>query len=192
MYEKVPCRLLTTFAVDSFEGCPVFFLTRFSLEEQRRIRNALRDSTNSVEGSSFCYFGYLWPENDTTTHSVQDLRDLFESCDPLSPAFHPRSPGPYHLDDYPSLFIAVDERCLDPENRKVLMFHTFRSEDSNDKLGWEYGLVPAGDALINFVCLEIGKLSPDEVFMDMKLLWMSDLREHAAEYLAKHNQNRRT
>ena len=130
------------------EGAPVFFLQDFDLEQERLIRSALSELANADFddlGNEFIHFGYLW-EDGSKKRSLDDLRDLFESCDPYSPAFNAKSPGPYKFANYPQHFIAVDERALEPETPKVLMATTtdFHGEDVADDLGWACGTVCTG------------------------------------------------
>ena len=164
---------------------PVFFLQPFSREEERRIRTAL-STLCTVEkgqdwGNDYIYMGYLWP-NDTANHSLEDLRDLFESCEPFSPAYISTKPGPYRLSNYPSNFIAVDERCLDVNEPKVFIASSldFHGEDTSDDLGWTYGYVDASEAHIDYVGFDIANSGPEEVIEEPKKLWLSDLKEFSA------------
>ena len=167
------------------EGASVFFLQPFSREEERKIRTAL-STLHDVEegqdwGNDYIYMGYCWP-NDTAKHSIEDLRDLFESCDPFSLAYNSKRPGPYRLSNYPSNFIAVDERCLDVDGPKVFIASTldFHGEDTSDDLGWTYGYVDASEAYSDYINFDIANMGPEEVIKEPKKLWLSDLKEYSA------------
>ena len=87
-------------------ACPVFFLGAFTLPEERQTRTALsrRGLTDGGVEKHFGYAGCPWPESDGggKTYTIEDLRDLFEASEPLSPFFNPNSP--IRLANYPGHF----------------------------------------------------------------------------------------
>jgi len=146
-------------------GCPVFFLRPFTPSEERTIRGALSDIGSIDEGENwghdFYYFGDIF--RDGKRHSLEDLRDLFESCDPMSPSYNPKKPGPITLASYPSDIVAVDEACLRADDPKVWMMTSldFHGEDVSDQLGWMYGTVEPKEAAIAWMNLRYEKQVTD-------------------------------
>ena len=128
---------------------------------------------------TFALAGYLWP-NSTAKHSLEDLRDLFESCDPFSPAFDPKSPGPYLFSNYPDHIIVVDERALEVEPKVLLVTSMdFHGEEIGDQLGWYYGEIDAKEAHISWVNLDVANMGPHDMIDEPSELWLSDLKEYA-------------
>lgn len=166
-------------------GAPIFYLQPFSLEQERLVRTKLRE-LNDIEqnqdwGKDWIYFGFIW--SDGQKHSVEDLRDLFESCDPFSPTFDAKRPGQYRFHNYPHHFIAVDDRIFEPEPQVWLASSMgLYLDDVDDQLGWYYGLVKAKDAHLAWVNLDIANLGPDELIDDPLQLWLSDMKEAKREW----------
>nr|POE47284.1 hypothetical protein CFP56_00616 [Quercus suber] len=134
-------------------------------------------------GSEFTYHGYIFPSTSDKIHTLQDLADLFQKCDPASPLFEPNF-SDVRFDGYPHHFVALDERVLDADNPTVIMASSLDFSNipfSNDSLGWLHGTVEADHAHINFVNLDIANVGPDECFDDCKSLWMNDLKAHKKE-----------
>lgn len=150
---------------DTIEGTPIFYLHRFTLEEERIVRDALSELNDYEDedfGGNWIFFGYIFPSNSSRStsdkHTITDLRDLFEGCHRFSPTFDPKSP--YRFANYPRNFIVVDEKCLDEDHPKVLLASSLDFHDPNldDKLGWYYGYVEAKDAHLNWVNLDIANM----------------------------------
>ena len=163
-------------------GAPVIFLKPFSEEEERKIRFNLAELSDIEEdedwGADWIYVGYPWKDGGKK-HTLEELRDLFESCDPMSPSFDSKSPGPYRFKDYPHHFIAVDERALEPEPKVVLCSSLdFSGEETLDQLGWYYGEMDAKEVHLAWVNLDIANMGPGDFFEPEKL-WLSDLKEYA-------------
>lgn len=133
-------------------------------------------------GPLFIWHGYLFQDGEM--HTLEDLRDLFESSDPLSPFFDPAKVGPYRSTHYPHNFVAVDGKIFDSEP-KLWMASTldFHGADVGDQLGWITGRVDAAESSIIFVNLDIANAGPEENFDEDSLgkLWLSDLTEYRAE-----------
>ena len=168
-------------------GAPVFYLQPFTVEQERIVRARLREQ-NDIEvdedwGKDWAYFGYIFPDKGQK-HSIEDLRDLFESCDHFSPQFDSKNPGPVRLYDYPHHFIAVDDNILEDEPQVWLAssldmhFH----DDGHDELGWTHGLVCANDAHLNWVNLAIANMGPEEQIDDPNQLWLTDLKEAKVDW----------
>jgi hypothetical protein len=176
-------------------GAPVFYLQQFTLEEERIVRSRLRE-LNDIEvdedwGQDWSYFGYIFPDKGQK-HSMEDLRDLFESCDHSSPQFDRQKPGPFRLYDYPSHFIAVDEKILEDDPQVWLASSLdFSLDDVSDDLGWTYGLIPAKEAHLDWVNLDIANMGPDEQIDDPKKLWLTDLKEAKKEWEKLHEEELR-
>ncbi|KAK5130018.1 hypothetical protein LTR08_002534 [Meristemomyces frigidus] len=168
------------------ECCPVFFLRRFTLDEERRIRTALSRyedwEANDAGGKEFFYAGYLWPATDSATHTLEELRDLFERSDPNSPFFSPShsSSGELRLTNYPSDFIALDDRALDAEGPRVIVASCL---DFGYELGWEYGVTSAVEAYVAWVNLDVANMGLQELVEadEVGRLWLSDVKAYAAE-----------
>ncbi|KAK5174215.1 uncharacterized protein LTR77_001295 [Saxophila tyrrhenica] len=171
------------FNFSGVDVCPVFFLEPFTADQERRVRTSL-STLDHVEqgedwGNEYCFFGYLWPD-DNRKHSLEDLKDLFESCDPFNPAYNANSSGPYLFANYPHHFVAVDSHCLDETNPKVLIASSldFHGEDVSDDLGWTCGLVPATEAHLDWLNFDIANAGPEEVIEQPENVWLSDLKEY--------------
>lgn len=167
-------------------GAPVFYLMPFSLDQERIVRSRLRDLNDIEEdedwGKDFTYFGYLWPDGGQK-HTLEDLRDLFESCDRYSPSFDSSNPGPYRLLDYPHHFIAVDDKILEPDAEVWLVSSLdFNLDDVSDDLGWIYGLNRAKDVHLNWINLDIANMGPEDMVDNPQKLWLSDLKEEKADW----------
>ena len=192
VFGTYPFKSFYTDKTDDVEGAPVFFLQPFIPEEERTARTALSGVTDIEDDKDYAFLGYLW-QNDEAKHSLEDLRDLFESCEPFSPAYNAKSPGPYSFVNYPHHFIALDERVLDPENPKVWLVSSldFHGEDVSDELGWVYGTNDASEAHINWINLDIANVGPEECFDDGETtkLWLSDLKEYAAHDWNSEDEN---
>lgn len=104
-------------------------------------------------------------------------------CSRRSPSFAPTR-SHLHLKSYPSHFFAVDERALDPEAKVILASNlgSYDESESND-LGWLFGMVPAADAHIYYMNLEVINMGPREMVEGKrtKKLWLSDLKTYAKE-----------
>lgn len=172
-------------ADDELRGAPVFYLHPFTLEQERIIRSRLRE-LNDIEqdedwGRDWSYFGYIW--SDGQKHSMEDLRDLFESCDHFSPSFDKNNPGPYRLYEYPRHFIAVDDKIFEEDPQVWLASSLdFHLDDASDMLGWTYGLDFTKDVHLNWVNLDIANMGPDEMINEPKKLWLTDLKEAKKEW----------
>lgn len=164
-------------------GASVFFLQRFTPDEERQVRSALRQLDDAEEGEDwgkeFNYFGYVWPDSNSK-HTMQDLRDLFQECDWWSPTYKPEAPGPYSFASYPREFVAIDERCLDPDEPMVILATSmdFSSEMLDDALGWIYGYAPAKSAYMGYTNFWLGNMGPDAFIEEMNYLWLTDLKEY--------------
>ena len=173
---------ITADEADDMSGAPVFFLQPFTQDEERTIRANLSEKSDIEQeedwGADWIYFGYPWP-NSNEKHSLEDLRDLFESCDPFCPSFNPKSSGPYRFANYPCHFIAVDERALDAEPKVLLVTSLdFHGEEVGDELGWTYGLNEAKEAHLNWVNLDVANMGPADMFDEETKFWLSDLKEY--------------
>ena len=112
---------------------------------------------------------------------MEDVRDLFESCDPFSPSYDSNKPGPYHMVEYPRHFIVADDRCFEPEPQVIMVSSLdFSPEEGYDQLGWTYGYIDAKTAHIDWVNFDIANIGPEEAIAEPKKLWLSDLKEYAA------------
>ncbi|KAK5116815.1 hypothetical protein LTR85_009075 [Meristemomyces frigidus] len=184
---------------DKVECCPVFFLRPFTLQEERQIRANLSKQCDSEEdqdwGNEYFYAGYLWLSNtntntntnpnpntdtNTETRSTEDLRDLFEKCDPKSPLFNP-SYSSLRMPSYPANFIAVDDRALDSAKPRVILASSLDFYHPTNDLGWIYGLVDAEEAHVNWVNLDIANMGVEEMVEEPQKLWLSDLKASARE-----------
>jgi hypothetical protein len=169
-------------------GAPVFYLQPFSLEEERNVRTKLRE-LNDIEqdedwGKDWIYFGYIWADGGQK-HSIEELRDLFESCDHFSPSFDSKMPGPYRLFDYPYNFIAVDNQIFKPEPKVWLASaFGFNLDGVSDQLGWSFGTIDAKEAHLAWVNLDVGNMWPDEFLDEPHQLWLSDMKEAKREWEA--------
>lgn len=164
-------------------GAPVFYLQPFTPQQERILRSKLRELSNTEEGENWgadwIYFGYIWSDQGEK-HSLEDLREFFEKCDPYSPSFDSSYPGHYQVDNYPRNFIAIDEKIFEPEPQVWLVSHLdfFLDDDSvSDQLGWIYGLIPAKEAHIAYVNLDIANMGPEDFINDPRKLWLGDLKE---------------
>lgn len=106
---------------------------------------------------------------------MEDIRDLLESSDRKSPYF--KETSPVRVVSYPSHFIAIDERILDPEPQCILATSLDFSDDRYDNIGWLYGDVDADEAHIDYVNLDVANMGIDEM-CESKKLWLSDLTEY--------------
>ena len=166
----------------------MFFLKPFTPEEERRVRTsvcALGDVEDDCEdwGHLFIWHGYIF--QDGKEHFIEDLRDLFERCDPFSPFYDEQAAGAYRLGSYPHNFVAADDKVLDPEQPKVWLASTldFSGEDTADQLGWTYGRLDAKESSIIFVNLDIANMGPEECLDEgtVDQLWLSDLTAYREE-----------
>jgi hypothetical protein len=167
-------------------GAPVFYLQPFTREQERTVRSKLRELSDAEEGeywgADWIYFGYIWSDQGRP-HSIKDLRDFFERCDPFSPSFDSNYPGHHQIDNYPRNFIAVDEKIFEPEPQVWLASSLdFYLDGVSDQLGWIYGLIPAKEAHIAWVNLDIANMGPEEHIDDPMKLWLSDLKECQREW----------
>lgn len=164
----------------------MFFLHPFSVEEERIVRFNLRE-LNDIDkdeywGREWTFYGYLW-QDEGKKHTIHDLRDLFESCDPFSPSYDPKQPGPYKITAYPHHFACIDWRIFDREPKVILASSLdFHGEDVSDELGWTYGLIDAKDFHLNYVNLDIANMGPEEMINEPQKLWLSDLKEYKPEW----------
>ena len=162
-------------------GAPVFYLQEFSLQQERIVRSKLRELSDIEKGTDFgkdfIYFGNIFADKERK-HTMQDLQDLFESCDPYSPSFDSNNPGPYRLQNYPRHFIAVDDKIFQP-GPKVWMASSldFHLEDADDQLGWTIGEMDAKDAHLAWVNLDIANMGLCEQVEESQKLWLSDLKQ---------------
>lgn len=169
--------------IDDVNVAPVIFLQPFTPDDERTIRFNLSEKSDiekdEVWGSDWTYLGYLWSKGHEK-RTLEDLRNLFESCDPFSPSFDPQSPEPFRMRNYPPHFIAVDDRALDAEPKVILAssldFHG--DIDASDELGWHYGVMEAKEAYLAWVNLDVANMGPADFFEPEKL-WLSDLKEYA-------------
>jgi len=90
--------------------CSVFYLEPLTIEQERAVRRAVQADIGDFPdvGCEYCFFGYLWPSG-SEKHTVQDMRDLFEKCDPRSLSFDP-SYSNVRMLTYPNEWVAVDAR----------------------------------------------------------------------------------
>lgn len=121
-------------------GAPVFYLQPFTSAQERTLRSNLQELSSTEEGENWgadwIFFDYVWSDQGQV-HSVEDLRDFFERCDPFSPLFDSKYPGHHWIDDYPHNFIAVDEKVLEPEPQVWLASSVdFSLDEVHDQLGW--------------------------------------------------------
>ena len=134
-------------------------------------------------GHLFTWHGYLFKDNEK--HTLEDLRDLFESSDPHSPSFSTQKPSPYRLASYPRHFVALDEKVLSTEKPKVWMASTldFHGASVRDDLGWIIGRIDAAEASITFVNWDVANMGPEECLDEETLdkLWLSDLKSYRGE-----------
>ena len=178
------------------EGAGVFFLSPFTLDEQRSIRTALSGLSDIEVDTDFAneytYHGYLWPTDSAPNsnaehghHTVQDLLDLFQISHPSSPFFDAKSH--LRLTSYPGHCIVVDNRCLDEEDPKVLLVsdrdftHFHSGMNASDEQGWLCGAVEPSEAHINWVNLDIANMAVEECAEEVEKLYMNDLKQWAAE-----------
>lgn len=169
-------------------ACPVFFQQPFSQKQERRIRAAvcaLGDVEDGQDwGHLFIWHGYIF-KDEGKDHTLEDLRDLFESCDPMSPFFNKEKAGFYRLHSYPYNFVALDDKVLDPEVPKVWMASSldFHGEDVDDDLGWTIGRLDAKETSIIFVNFNVANSGPDECLDEGTIdqLWLSDLKAYREE-----------
>lgn len=170
----------------------VFFLQRFDAKQQRHIRAAM-SALDDVEdgedwGNDYIWLGYLWPEG-SDKRTIQDLRDLFEKCDPYSSSYDPKKTPPYPRFKYPNHFMAVDDRVFEDEPQVLLASSLdFHSEETFERLGWTYGYVPARTAHINWVNYDVVNAGPEESIDDYKRLWLSDVKEYSANEWAREHE----
>ena len=164
----------------------MFYLQPFTPEQERIVRSKLRELSDTEEGETWgadwVYLGYIWSDQERT-HSIEDLRDFLEKCDPFSPLFDSSYPGHCQVDNYPRNFIAVDEKIFEPEPQVWLASSLdFHLDEVYDQLGWIYGLIPAKEAHIAWVNLDIANMGPEEFIDDPMKLWLSDLKECQREW----------
>ncbi|KAK4545994.1 hypothetical protein LTR36_002558 [Oleoguttula mirabilis] len=168
---------------EEIECCPVFFLRPFAPQEELQIRANLSKKSAAEEGEDwgkeYLYAGYPWPDG-TGQRAIQDLRDLFEKCDPRSPAFDD-SYSTLRMTSYPRNFLAVDDRALVADEPRVIVASNLGFHHPTNKLGWEYGLANAENAYLNWVNLDVGNMNLDEMMNDTQRLWLSDLTAFAKE-----------
>ena len=175
------------------DACPIFFLQPFTQEEERQLRTsvcALGDVESGEDwGHDFIWHGYLF--DDGQKHTMQDLRDFFESCDPFSPSFDKKKAGPHRLASYPHNFAALDDKVLDTKEPKVWMASTLdlSGEDTSESLGWTIGRLDAAQTHIVYVNLDIANMGPEECFDEdtVDQLWLSDLKAYREEDWAREN-----
>lgn len=168
-------------------ACPVFFLRPFTPDEERKIRAAICELGRVEDGvgwgHDYMCRGYIFP--DGKSHTIEDLRDLFERCDPFSPFYDPANPGPHDLRSYPHHFVAVDDKIFDAEGPKVWLASTldFHGEDVSDSLGWIYGRIDPQEVNITYVNLDIANMGPEELLDEGTVdhLWLSDLTAYREE-----------
>lgn len=131
-------------------------------------------------GHPFTWHGYIF--QDGKPHTLEDLRNLFENSDSYSPFFNKGKAGPYRLDAYPSNFVALDEKVLDPDSPKVWMASSV-DFGIDDQLGWITGRVDASETNVAFMNLDIANAGPVECFdVDtIDKLWLSDLSAYREE-----------
>ena len=133
-------------------------------------------------GHHFIWHGYLF--KDGKSHTLDDLRELFEASDPFSPSFDPVKAGPYRCTSYPNNFAAIDDQIFEPQP-KVWMASSldFSGEDTADDLGWITGRVSAAETSIAFLNLDIANIGPEEIFDEETTgkLWLSDLKAYRKE-----------
>ena len=147
----------------------MFFLRPFTIERQRRIRIELSKLSDMEEGmdwgKDFLYLGYPW--SDSSTKTPEDLRNLFETCDPFSASYDPHSPDPFRFTSYPHHFIAIDDAILD-ERPKVWLCSSldFHGADVNDQLGWSYGGTAGSGAYLAYSNLSIANMGPRGLIED--------------------------
>jgi len=112
---------------------------------------------------------------------MENLRNLFEKCDPQSPFFDP-SYSKLRLMGYPYHFLAVDERALDECDPRVIVASDVDFYHPTGDLGWQYGLTAANEAYSAFINVEIANMGLIEVIdNDARRLWLSDLSAFAVE-----------
>lgn len=128
------------------------------------------------------FSGYIFSD-EGQKHSLEDFRDLLESCDRFSPSYDRKRPGPYRFYDYPSHFVAVDDKIFEEQPQVWLVSSLdFSLDDVSDELGWIYGLVDAKEVHVDWVNLDIGNMGPEEFIDEPERLWLSDLKETKKEW----------
>lgn len=165
--------------------CPVFYLCPFNVYQERAIRAALNNEDERFAQhlpKDFAYHGYLFPPG-SGNHTIEDLFDMFQKCDPCSPIFDP-SYSSLRFSNYPGNFVAVDSGCLNAEDPRVGMAHVEFSwfpapeDGAIHHIGWKYGTSRAGMAWTSFQNLWIANMGPEELFDDCKTMYLHDLKEH--------------
>lgn len=181
------CKRVADPTLGNVECCPVFFLRNYTLDEERQIREALSE-LNDIEvendfGQEYYYPGHIWPDGDSKRiRSLEDLRDLFEKCDPQSPFFDPSYSG-LRIMSYPGNFVVVDDRALDKEKPQVILASSLDFYHPSNKLGWAYGMVAAKDAHLNWLNVDGANMGLSEMTEggQTEKLWLSDLSVYATE-----------
>ncbi|KAH9812972.1 hypothetical protein Tdes44962_MAKER05739 [Teratosphaeria destructans] len=169
----------------------VWLLRPFSLDEERWIRRAFT-ALYSIEegedyGKEFAYIQYPWPsppEAPTRCRSLQDLRDLFQKSDPMSPFYDPENTA-FRMDSYPHHFFAVDDTIVDAKNPRVWLASSLDFYHESNEMGWYTGLIPPEEAGNAFCNLEIANLGPGELIEgsggEVNKLWLGDLTPGEAD-----------
>lgn len=135
----------------------------------------------SSHESTFIPYESLWP-NENQPKTLQDLRNLFEKSQYMSPFFDPTNTG-LRLTSYPCHFFAVDERALDPEKPQVILATTQRFRRKRNNLGWLYAVTAAEEAHVDFECINMTDFRLSELVKGQipERLWLSDLETYAKE-----------
>ncbi|KAF2765851.1 hypothetical protein EJ03DRAFT_377453 [Teratosphaeria nubilosa] len=166
----------------------VWLLRPFSLDEERRIRRAFTALCPIEEGEDygkeFAYIEYPWPsppEDPTRCRSLQDLRDLFQKSDPMSPFYDPDNTT-LRMDSYPHHFFAVDDNIFDAEDPRVWLASSRDFYHGSNEIGWFTGLIPPEEAGTAFCNLEIANVGPCELIGgEVKKLLLGDLTPGEAD-----------
>lgn len=153
----------------------------FSLDEQRQIRKLLRqrDTHGDDDSCEFEFGGYIFADNGKTTHTVDELLEVFQYCDPMSPSFNPDFSS-IRFNGYPDNFFAIDDLIFDEQNPQVHLASSHDFWHPANILGWTVGTVALDYTYTAWANLNVLNMGPDELMNgETRKLWLSDLKTYS-------------